>query len=47
MTKSDLIKHIAEHTGLSKAKAAAALDCIIHCIQDALFLRGRNPSSCC
>lgn len=34
MTKSELVSHIAEHAGLSKAKAGAALDCVVHCIQD-------------
>jgi DNA-binding protein HU-beta len=41
MTKSDLVNHIAEHAGLSKAKAAAALDCVIHCIQDTLGQGGK------
>ena len=41
MTESDLISHIAEHCELSKAKAAAALDCLVHCIQDTLAEGGK------
>lgn len=41
MTKSDLINHIAQHADLSKAKAGAALDCVIHCIQDTLKQGGK------
>jgi DNA-binding protein HU-beta len=43
MTKSELIKHIAEHCGISKSKAGQALDCVIHCIQDTLR-RGESIS---
>lgn len=41
MTKSDLVNHIADHAGLSKAKAVAALDCVVHCIQDTLGQGGK------
>lgn len=41
MTKSDLVNHIAGHCDLSKAKAAAALDCVVHCIQDTLGQGGK------
>ena len=41
MTKSELVSHIAEHCDLSKAKAAQALDCVVHCIQDTLGQGGK------
>ncbi len=41
MTKTDLVNHIAGHTGLSKAKSSAALDCVIHSIQDTLRQGGK------
>lgn len=36
MTKAELIDHMAQECGLSKAKAAAALDCLIDTIQRSL-----------